>query len=266
MAAEREAYGELMGHDAAVRGEQSGEAGGEQNDELPYEPHSAADRISVEGNLDRVGEKDQTVVSIERVVGEDGVERWVITLPSTQDWNAPFAQDTGAVNDNGGNLTMMLAPELATQYERALLEAMKQAGITPDDPIMLVGFSQGGILAGLMAEKHSSEYNIEALLVAGAPIEGFHIPSDVSVLSVEHQNDLVHQADMHAGPNPSNIVTLNGGAEYPDPVSSHNADNYASTIAAADKATGGKYTDMFSDFEPGSDVGDWSRELYAFSE
>jgi len=263
---EREAYGDLMEHDAAVRGGEESLDGGGENENLAFEPHSAADRISVEGNLDRVGEKDQTVVSIERVVGDDGVERWVITLPSTQDWNVPGATDTGAVNDNGGNLTMMLTPEFATQYERAVLVAMEKAGITPDDPIMLVGFSQGGILAGLMAQKHSSEYNIEAVLVAGAPIEAFDIPRDISVLSVEHKNDLVHQADMHSGPNPPNIVTLNGGAQYGDTPSSHNADNYASTIAAADKATNGAYSTMFSDFEPGNDIGDWSRELYAFSE
>lgn len=48
----------------------------------------------------------------------------------------------------------MMTPSLRSQYERAILEAMKQAGVGADDPVMLVGFSQGGIVAG-----HVAAYN-----------------------------------------------------------------------------------------------------------
>jgi hypothetical protein len=263
---ERWAYGDLLDHDDAVRNNSDTLDEGGENPALAHAPGSPADRISVDGMLDRIGKDGQTVVSIERVVGVDGVERWVITLPSTQDWNAPGAADAGAVNDNGGNLTMLLTPELASQYERAVLVAMEKAGITSDDPIMFVGFSQGGILAGLMAQKHSDEYNVQAVLVAGAPIEAFRIPGDVSVLAVEHVTDLVPVADMHVGPNPSNVVTITGGSEYVNPTVAHNPDLYAKTLAEADAASGGDYSDMFSAFQPGTGTGDWERHLYAFSE
>ncbi len=80
--------------------------------------------------------------------------------------------DTGATNDLDSNLALMLTPELQTQYERAVMQAMQDAGIDPGpngDPVMLVGFSQGGIMAGHLAANRSSAYNFEAVMACGSP-------------------------------------------------------------------------------------------------
>jgi pimeloyl-ACP methyl ester carboxylesterase len=71
---------------------------------------------------------------------------------------------------------------------------MQQAGVGPDDPVMLVGFSQGGIMAGHLAA-YNSDYNWDAVVVAGAPIDSMPIPSSTTVVSVQHDGDLVPRLD-----------------------------------------------------------------------
>ncbi len=216
-------------------------------------PDSVDDLMRREVFLDPAGKSDQTVVDFQKIVDADGTVRWIVTLPSTQDWN--MGSDPGAVNDLGGNLVMLLCPELQTQYERALLDAMKGAGIEPGDQLMLVGFSQGGILAGLMSEKYANGgdaslggYNITDIVTAGSPIEGFDIPDSVHVISAEHTWDPVHQLDMHMGGNPSNYETITGGHEWVKPLDAHNAANYAVTMFTADEESGYSFTAELQEF------------------
>ncbi|MFF3065537.1 hypothetical protein ACFVQ3_13340 [Oerskovia sp. NPDC057915] len=147
--------------------------------------------------VDELGDVDKTVVQIIRVgTGPDGLPIWRVIPPSTQDWE--LGSDTGAANDLGSNLTLMLTPGEKAAYERMVLQAMEKAGIGPEDHVMMVGFSQGGILAGKFAADPDLPYNIEAIVVAGAPIDAMDIPSDVSVVSYQHRGDPVHRLDGEA--------------------------------------------------------------------
>lgn len=137
---------------------------------------------------------DESVISVTKVVDADGIVRWRVALPSTQEWLSRFNGDQGATNDLDSNLALMLTPSLRSQYERAVLEAMQQAGVGADDPVMLVGFSQGGIVAGHMAA-YNSDYNWDAVVVAGAPIDSMPIPPSTTVVSVQHEWDPVPRLD-----------------------------------------------------------------------
>ncbi|KRC60813.1 hypothetical protein ASE14_07525 [Agromyces sp. Root81] len=165
---------------------------------------SLDDFVAAEGFADMMGGESQTVVDIKRIEGEP--PRYVVTLPSTQDWQAAgvfFGEDMngdGAVNDLDTNIVLRLFPEVRTQYERAVMEAMRQAGIQPSDPVMLVGFSQGGILAGHLAANRSSEFNFQAVLAYGAPIDDMAIPPKTEVVSMQHDGDVVHTLDLTARP------------------------------------------------------------------
>ncbi|HAS32525.1 MAG TPA: hypothetical protein DCS84_09540 [Microbacterium sp.] len=172
-----------------------------------------ADFAASEGYVDIMGGELETVVEIKNMGGDP--PHWVVTLPSTQDWQAlgPLVgkdldlNDDGAVNDFDSNMILMLFPELRTQYERAVLAAMERAGIGPNDPVMLVGFSQGGIMAGHLAANRSDAFNFTNVLAYGAPIDGMDIPTrsktgdPVHVVSVQHEGDLVPMLDL-AGPQP----------------------------------------------------------------
>lgn len=137
---------------------------------------------------------NESVISVTKIGDADGVVRWRVSLPSTQEWLSRFNGDQGATNDLDSNLTLMLTPALRSQYEHAVLAAMAQAGVGPDDPVMLVGFSQGGIMAGTLAA-YNSDYNWDAVVVAGAPIDSMPIPASTKVVSVQHDGDPVPRLD-----------------------------------------------------------------------
>lgn len=208
--------------------------------------YSLQDYIEAEGLTDSMGKDETGVVDIRKVVGPDGVERWVVTLPSTQDWLVEHG-DTGATNDLDSNLALMLTPEQQTQYERAVLLAMEKAGIG-DDPVMLVGFSQGGIMAGHLAANRSSAFNFEAVLVYGAPIDAMNIPESTRVLSIQHTGDVVPTLDLtNPKPNTANHVTVQVDAnDGTIGIGSHSNDKYQDTAAYSPELQ--PYQDYFSDF------------------
>jgi hypothetical protein len=224
----------------------------------PYE-----DAFLTNGTIDEKGGPDQTVVSIIQVMNSDGTPRldangkpmWRVTLPSTQDWQFPGG-DTGAMNDLGSNLALIMAPGQQAAYERAVIAAMQQAGIGPNDPVMLVGFSQGGILAGRLASTDPQPFNITAIAVAGAPIDAMPIPAGVSVLSLQHPDDPVHQLDGASHADTSNWVTIHDAKDPGEAF--HGASSYGltagHTIDAADadpavKAIVNEQSAFFSDNE-----------------
>lgn len=165
---------------------------------------SMDDLVVLEGYSDSMGGGSQTVVDIMRIEGEP--PRYVVTLPSTQDWQAAgifFGEDMngdGAVNDLDTNIVLRLFPEVRTQYERAVMQAMRDAGIGPNDPVLLVGFSQGGIMAGHLAANRSEEFDFQGVLAYGAPIDDMPIPSKTEVVSMQHDGDVVHQLDLTERP------------------------------------------------------------------
>lgn len=165
-------------------------------EELPDDP-TLAGVFDGAGEVDALGGEAESVVKITKVLGPDGWQ-YTVTLPSTQEWFSRFNGDHGAVNDLDSNIALMLTPALQTQYERAVLQAMDEAGITADDPVMLVGFSQGGILAGHLAA-YNSDYNWQAVVVAGAPIDHMPIPDSIDVVSVQHNGDPVPRLDIVGG-------------------------------------------------------------------
>lgn len=206
--------------------------------------------FSRNGEVDRAGGAHSTVVEIVRVldadgspaVDENGNPVWRVTLPSTQDWQIPGG-DAGAVNDLGSNLALILTPDQRAAYERAVIEAMHQAGIGPNDAVMLAGWSQGGILAGALASDPTLPFDIRAIAVAGSPIDHMLIPSDVSVIALQHDGDHVPRLDgvpPRQGPNWVTVGVQSGTSHYP-----HGSEFYAdSADRFTDPAIAAEYPDL----------------------
>jgi hypothetical protein len=221
------------------------------------------DAFTTNGIVDSDGGTAETEVSIIQVMNADGTPRldaagnpiWRVTLPSTQNWQLSDGGDTGAMNDLGSNLALMLSPQQQAAYERAVIEAMHNAGIGPNDPVMLVGFSQGGILAGKLASTDPQPFNIDAIVVGGAPIDAMPIPSTVQVLSFQHPDDPVHQLDGATHQDTTNWVTIRDSTEPGQ--AAHGATSYSLTAKHVDdgpndpvtQAIIDKQDEFFSDYE-----------------
>ncbi len=71
----------------------------------------------------------------------------------------------------------------------AVTEAMRAAGVTADSPVVLTGYSQGGLMAALVAA--SGDYRVEQVVTFGAPAGQVEIPRQVPQLAIRHSEDLV---------------------------------------------------------------------------
>jgi hypothetical protein len=81
-------------------------------------------------------------ISVSVVVGSDGRRRAIVDIPGTKSWNPAPVTDVTSV----GTDVIAIAGR-STSYERGIFAALDDAGIGPDTDVLLVGHSEGGIVA-----------------------------------------------------------------------------------------------------------------------
>ena len=132
-------------------------------------------------------------VRITRVDNGTGTPAYVVSIPGTETWS-PSAGATG--RDLTANLGLVAGnPTAAAESVRL---AMDQAHIPPGSPVMLVGHSQGGIIAGTLAADHDfvQQYGVTNVMTYGAPIDHLDIDPSVQVMQVQHTTDVVPRLDL----------------------------------------------------------------------
>lgn len=167
---------------------------------------------------------------------------WIVQIPGTQDWS-PTRGDNPV--DLTSNVNMMAMPD-QTIIEQQVAAAMREAGVQPGQGVMLTGHSQGGITAASMATDPDilAEFDIRSVVTGGSPIGRFDIPDDISVMSLEHAQDVVPKLDGADNPDRPNWTTVTrelSDAEGTDPQTgqrgpgpAHAVPNYVDTGADVD--------------------------------
>ncbi|WP_413602320.1 hypothetical protein [Curtobacterium sp. Curtsp57] len=192
-------------------------------------PTDVASLFASSSQIDGIGQDDFANIRIFKTIGEDGTVRYTVQIPSTQSWD-PEAGTTP--NDLSSDVIAMRYGNNSA-LSTAVMDAMKREGIT-DEPVMLVGFSLGGITAGtIAADPHG--YNIQQVVSAGAPIGAMPIPSSTHVTSFESTSDPVAALDGRLNPDSSSWQTVRGdapvkpteGGQQPTLVNAHDANRYA---------------------------------------
>ena len=156
--------------------------------------HSASE-IGGMGDPNLDGVPDCGVVRIVRTTNQSG-ERWIVQVPSTGSWQPRAGR---APNDITTDVSAVAGRE--TSLLRGVLAAMAKAGIPSDAPVLLSGFSLGGIVAAQLATGKyrvpgfAEAHHITHLICAGSPIARFGVADGVRVLSLEHELDPVHRLD-----------------------------------------------------------------------
>src|SRR5262249_49728147 len=137
-------------------------------------PHGLGDIV------DGLGHRNDTEpnVDVRKVVGPDGTVAYIVDIPGTRVWNPPW-QSTDSASDRGGRGGRMAGSE--TVLQKGVEDAMRRAGIGPNDPVMLVGHSQGGIVAARAAEAWaaSGEFTVTHVVTAGSPVGRIPVPDGV---------------------------------------------------------------------------------------
>ena len=186
--------------------------------------------------LRRVSDLEHTStadLAVERVVAADGTTRWVVELPGMRHMGV-----SGDPEDLSGSIAAMALP--ATAYTRSVAQALDAVGAPRGAPVLLVGHSEGGIVAMDLAGDpafNGGRVRVTHVVVAGSPISSKQVAagSGTKVFSVENVNDVVTHLDaVDAAPETPQRLTYQFSADGHDVVETHDAARYAARVDALD--------------------------------
>jgi pimeloyl-ACP methyl ester carboxylesterase len=135
---------------------------------------------------ERVPEVDPggTQLRLERYPMPGGRSRWIVYVCGTITFSPaagpePFDLRSDVVGVDGR----------PSDSERAVAAAMRRAGVGRNDPVLLVGHSQGALDAVRLAQR--GVFDVQGVVTLGGPTGQLEVPDDVPELSVEHDEDIV---------------------------------------------------------------------------
>ncbi|MFI5062302.1 MAG: hypothetical protein ACHP7F_12700, partial [Actinomycetales bacterium] len=146
----------------------------------------------------------------------DGLRHWIVQFPSTKSWH-PRA----GVAPNDLTADLVIGAEREATATRAALRTMRAAGIRPAEPVLLAGFSLGGMVAAQVAQRAAGEgFAVTHLVTGGAPLGRVRLPAGIRVLAIEHVLDLVPRIEGRENPvtEPRNrdrpAIAVSGTADF----------------------------------------------------
>lgn len=189
-------------------------------------------------------------IRIERY-GDPGEPRFIVYIGGTVDATVvagaePFDHTSNAhgVADDGWADDMRPLGADTGASERAVREAMARAGVGPNDPILPVGYSGGGIVAaGLAADP---ELNAVGAVNFGGPVASAPTREGVGLLSFEHEEDLVPATGGAGHPAAERVTVsrsvLDPGRSYDALLPAHELARYRETATVADDSDEARLT------------------------
>ncbi len=197
-------------------------------------PVGAAER------LDRVPEGDQ--VRIEKYAAPGEPSRFVVYVGPTETFSPVADHEPWDLTSNVGGVG-----GLDVGSFRATELAMHDAGIGSGDQVQFVGFSQGGLVATMLAG--SGQWNAAGLETFGAPAGNIELPEGLSGMAVRNTDDFI---PLLAGPQLDHHLlqverrAFSEGTPLPTyhAAPAHQRDAYMATATAVDQAVSSAVRDQ----------------------
>lgn len=166
----------------------------------------------------------------------DGSAHWQVFMRGTRDFSL---EGDGTAMDLGSNLqnATVTGADLSGSAA-ALSDAMVAAGIQPGDSVDLVGHSQGGSAAALVAA--SGRFSVQNVVTFGGATGNIVVPRDVTHLAVENRQDIVPALGGTHGDGSSVIVQVDvpasaiGDEQSGQPAPFHLSDAYSYSATTLD--------------------------------
>ncbi len=166
-------------------------------------------------------------VRVDAVRGQDGKKRYIVYVPATTDWSVKGGRNT---TDTATNVQTMAERESAMRH--VVKTAIRESGIQPEDEIMLVGYSQGGIVAASLAAdpEFRKQARVRQVVTVGSPIGRFDV-GNTKVLSIEQDRDVVPALDGTDNPDKRTWTTIIADSPPVDsPLGAHSSEAYTEVI------------------------------------
>lgn len=165
-------------------------------------PDSLADLLA---DLEHRNDQEPGAVDVQVLHYGDGRARRVIVhIPGTSTLLPTLSNPTDVIGD------LAALEGTATAYGEGVLECLELAGVTALDEVLLVGHSQGGMVAASLAAQaaRTGRYSIRDVVTVGSPIAKIDVPVGVRVLSLENRDDPIPQLDGGRNQDTRDVVTV----------------------------------------------------------
>lgn len=156
----------------------------------------------------------------------------VVYIPGTQNWSLKAGSNPFDMTSNAHAMTT----DQLSASQRAVQDALALAKVGSGDRVLLVGHSQGGIVAANIASAKQA-YSVAGIVTFGSPIAGKSIQPEVQMLAFEHSNDPVPKLDGQPNPIAKNLLTVTRRMDAPgldSPIEAHEMSGYQQTAGQAD--------------------------------
>lgn len=146
-------------------------------------------------------------IDVRIMTGHDGTRRAIVDIPGTKTFNPT---KTGDITGPATNVRALVGVD--TAYERGVLLAMRRAGVRRSDDVMLVGHSEGGMVAvqAALACARTKQFRVSHVVTAGSPVglAVSRLPAAVRLLALENSGDVVPHLDGRTNPDRVNVTTV----------------------------------------------------------
>lgn len=232
----------LLGDDTAVAVDRLDGVGPSLNQSRA--PRSLEDLVLSLGDtalLDQTDPDRHGAIQVQRIV-DAGRERFIVYVPGTDDMS-PVPRDDDHVRDM--ETSYQLIGGMDSAYGRGIQQAMLDAGLE-GKPVMLVGHSQGGMVATSLAADpdFTRHFHVQHVVTAGSPTAQVpDLPVGTGALHLENRGDAVPLLDGEDNPDQPHRTTVRFDAGATDVGASHAVRHYVDGAAAADASTHGSVRD-----------------------
>jgi dienelactone hydrolase len=165
-------------------------------------------------------------IEVYQPAGETLTRQFVVYIPGTQ--SAALAGKMPL--DLRSNLKAMAGSGLAAS-ERAVTDALSQLGATKTDRVLLVGHSQGALIANNILR--DERLRVTGFISVGGPI-AHRPPETTPTIALEHTNDPVPALSGRVNPLTENLATVQRELPAGSLVEAHAMAGYRETAALAD--------------------------------
>jgi pimeloyl-ACP methyl ester carboxylesterase len=182
---------------------------------------------------------DHAQVVVEKYSAPGQVDRFQVYIGGTADFSPRAGGDAFDMTSNVSAMAGLPAGSYVA-VERALADA----GLRPADPVVFTGYSQGGLVASLLAA--SGDYNTHGIVTIGAPAGQVLLPHGIPAVVIEHTDDLVPALGGTQSNHDAVIVQRQafGDRTVPNdiPVPAHHFEYYLETAQLLDNARSDQVT------------------------
>ena len=180
--------------------------------------------------LDEVNEARKQI-RVETYLSKTGQRTLLVYLPGTQSLLPVAGENPFDLTSD----TQLTTDPHHSQLLKAIRIALGESG-AKGSKVIFAGYSLGGIAAAQLAAQGG--FDVGGVVTIGSPVGQVHLPTNVPVLSIQHNNDPIPSATGTVNPLTENWATVSREAKLPlgsPALSAHDLDKYCETLGLVDK-------------------------------